>query len=209
MLILSKTSSKPEAAFSLVELLTVVAIMATMLVLGLSLGPGLLKSGAMSGGLSQVASSLSLARSEAIRSRQPTFFVLAPTDSLDERSYRSYSILQRNPTNSSNFIYLSRWEKLPNSVLFRPDRVPATNQLKTTNFPYPTDGPATTPMLFICFQGEGGLHEDFHPIGEIPKLALQSGVRVSPTDPPDFQGEYLTNEVGVRRITGKIFVERQ
>jgi len=203
-------SGTPPAppAFSLLELLMVVAIMGILMGISFAFAPGLLKSSAMSGSLSQVASALSLARSEAIRTRQPIYFVLAPTNPLDERSYRSYSILQGNRTNTNNFVYLSRWEKLPQPVLFRPDVVPASNQMKTMNFPYPTDGGILMPMSYICFQGDGGLNENWHPVGEMPRVPLQAGVRVGNSDAPTFQGDYIQNEVAVRRITGKILVER-
>jgi prepilin-type N-terminal cleavage/methylation domain-containing protein len=195
-------------AFSLVELLMVVAIMAILMGIGFAFAPGLLRSSAMSGSLSQVASALSLARSEAIRTRQPIYFVLAPTNSLDERSYRSYSILQGNRNDTNTFAYLSRWEKLPQPILFRPDVVPASNQMKTMSFPYPTNGGALRPMSYICFQGDGGLNENWHPVGEMPRVPLQAGVRLGNSDAPTFQGDYIQNEVAVRRITGKVLVER-
>ena len=203
------TRFMPVAGFSLVELLTVVAIMGVLMGMGFAIAPGLLKSSAMSSSLSQVASALSLARSEAIRSRLPTYFVLAPTNSLDERSFRAYSIIQQSPTNTSAYTYLSRWEKLPNAVLFTPDQVSSTNRMKLGNFPYPRDGGSSNELLSICFQGDGGLSEEKHPVGEVPRVALRTGVRVNPADAPTYQGDYLTNEVGVRRITGKVFVERQ
>lgn len=197
-----------NAGFSLIELLTVIAIMGVLAGMGLTMGPGLLKSSAMSGGLSQVASALSLARSEAIRSRKPTCFVIAPVNPLDEKSYVAYSILQRDSLVGTNYTYVRRWEKLPQSVLFKPDQMTGNNQLATNNFPYPTDSGAPRQMFCICFQADGGLDEETHPVGTSPRLALQTGVRVSPTEAPSYQGTYTTNEVTVRRMTGKVDVER-
>lgn len=187
----------------------VVAIMGILMGIGFAVAPGVLKSSAMSGGLSQVASAVSLARSEAIRSRNPTYFVLAPTNSLDERSFRSYSIIQATSPRSTNFTYVSRWEKLPQAVLFKLDQVPMSNRLPTMNFPYPTDAGASNSMAYIAFQGDGALLEDLHTVGNLPRIALQTGVRINPGDAPTYQGSYLTNEVGVRRVTGKVFVERE
>jgi prepilin-type N-terminal cleavage/methylation domain-containing protein len=197
-------------AFSLVELLMVVAIMGILMGIGFAVAPGVLKSSAMSGGLSQVASAVSLARSEAIRSRNPTYFVLAPTNPLDERSFRSYSIIQATSPRSTNFTYISRWEKLPQAVLFKLDQDPSnSNRLATMNFPYPADGGAPISLPCIAFQGDGALLEDLHTVGNLPRIALQTGVRMNPGDAPTYQGSYLTNEVGVRRVTGKVFVERE
>jgi prepilin-type N-terminal cleavage/methylation domain-containing protein len=204
--LLQKASA--NAGFSLIELLTVIAIMGVLAGMGLTMGPGLLKSSAMSGGLSQVASALSLARSEAIRSRKPTCFVIAPVSPLDEKSYVAYSILQRDSLVGTNYTYVRRWEKLPQSVLFKPDQMTGNNQLATNNFPYPTDAGTGRQMYCICFQADGGLDEDTHPVGTSPRLALQTGVRISPTEAPSYQGTYTTNEVTVRRMTGKVDVER-
>jgi hypothetical protein len=187
----------------------VVAIMGILMGIGFAFAPGLLRSSAMSGSLSQVASALSLARSEAIRTRQPIYFVLAPTNPLDERSYRSYSILQGNRSDTNTFAYLSRWEKLPQPVLFRPDAVADTNnRMKIMDFPYPTNGGTLRPMYYICFQGDGGLNENWHDVGQMPRVPLQAGVRVGNSDAPTFQGDYIQIEVAVRRITGKVLVER-
>jgi prepilin-type N-terminal cleavage/methylation domain-containing protein len=203
--LLQKASA--NAGFSLIELLTVIAIMGVLAGMGLTMGPGLLKSSAMSGGLAQVASALSLARSEAIRSRKPTCFVIAPESPLDEKSYVAYSILQRDSLVGTNYTYVRRWEKLPQSVLFKLDQMTGNNKLATINFPYPTDAGPGRQMYCICFQADGGLDEDTHPVGT-PRLALQTGVRISPTEAPSWQGTYTTNEVTVRRMTGKVDVER-
>ena len=200
--LLQKASA--NSGFSLIELLTVIAIMGVLAGMGLTMGPGLLKSSAMSGGLSQVASALSLARSEAIRSRKPTCFVIAPESPLDEKSYVAYSILQRDSLVGTNYTYVRRWEKLPQSVLFKLDRMTGA----TNYFPYPTDAGKGEQMYCICFQADGGLDEDTHPVGTSPRLALQTGVRISPTEAPSWQGTYTTNEVTVRRMTGKVDVER-
>jgi hypothetical protein len=135
--------------------------------------------------------------------------VIAPLSPLDEKSYVAYSILQRDSLVGTNYTYVRRWEKLPQSVLFiKPDQMTENNQLATNNFPYPTDGGTGRQMYCICFQADGGLDEDTHPVGTSALLALQTGVRISPTEAPSYQGTYTTNEVTVRRMTGKVDVER-
>lgn len=194
-----------RAAFSLIEMLVVIAILSIMMVLGASVGPGLLKSSAMSGGLAQVASAVSLARSEAVRSRRPVVFVLAPTNTLDDRSYRSYAILQADSINGGNYTYIRRWEKLPQGVFFQPANSP---DLFSVSIPYPTNNGTATTMSVIKFIPEGSLDEDAHPVSSKPTLALQKGVRMTSTSPVEFQGDYQTNQVVVQRLTGKVRVER-
>lgn len=203
---LSLIPSPHRAGFTLIELLVVVAIIGLLTTIGASIGPGLIRSGAMSGALSQLASGLSQARSEAIRSRKPTFFVLAPTASpLDEKSFQSYAIVQADSYVSSTYRYVSRWEKFPQSVNFQI----SNSTLATNSFPYPTDGSPGREMLCVAFLPDGGLDEDLHPSGTTNRVALQAGQRASATEAPVFTGQYLTNEVVVMRTTGKIQVQRQ
>lgn len=191
-------------AFSLVEMLVVIAILSIMLVLGASVGPGLLKSNAMSSGLSQLSSAVSLARSEAVRARKPVIFALAQTNPLDDRSYRSYAILQADSIHGTNYTYIRRWEKLPQGVFFQS----GNSTLSTNSLPYPNDNGATTSLLGFKFIPEGSLDEDAHPVGTQPTLALQKGVRMTATSPVEFQGDYQTNQVTVQRLTGKVRVVR-
>lgn len=198
-------------AFSLVELLVVIAIMGIMMGLLAGVAPGWIRAGAMSGALSQVASAVSLARSEAVMSRKPTILVLAPTNPLDERSYRYYAILRAKEiygTNYDNYEYVRRWEKLPQGVLFQFDKI--TN-LKSTNLPYPKDSTNIADfkiMSGICFSPSGGLDDESHPHGTKPVIALQSGVRMSSNSPAEFQGEFKQDKVLVERLSGKVLVKR-
>jgi len=192
-------------AFSLLELLVVIAIMAIMLGLMAGVGPGWIKAGAMSGSLSQVASAVSLARSEAVMSRKPAIFVLAPTNPLDERSYRSYAILRATEIHGTNYEYVRRWEKLPQGVLFQFEE---SSNLWPTNLPYPNDAGSSRPMKGIVFSPGGGLDDEKHPHGTKPVIALQSGVRMTPDSPAEFQGNFQEDLVLVERLSGKVLVKR-
>ncbi len=192
--------------FTLIELLVVMAIMAIVLGMTVAIGPSVLRSNAMSGGLSKVASALSLARSEAVRARKPTFFVLAPTNSLDERSYTSYAILQADSMYGTNYTYITRWQKLPGGVLFTNSTI--AGGIVTNNLPYPTatNTNPLTPLPCVKFAPEGGLDEVHQAAA---RIALRGGVRISATNPPDWVGASTeTNEVVVQRLSGKVGIER-
>lgn len=200
---------KPRAcrAFTLVELMIVMAIMAIMLGLTVSIGPNVIRSNSMSSSLSKVSSAVSLARSEAVRSRKPTFFVLAPTNSSDERAFTSYAILQADSINGTNYTYVTRWQKLPSGVLFSPSAT-ATGNLFTnsTSLPYPSGTNSRVNLPSIKFGPSGGLDEDTHPT--VARIALQNGVRSTTNAAPEFQGSYVTNEIVVQRLSGKVSIER-
>ncbi len=201
-------------AFSLVELLVVMAIMGMMLALTMSVGPGLIRGGGVSGGLSQVASAVSLARSEAVRSRKPTMFVLAPTNSnpLDERSYSAYAIIQADSASGTNFTYVTRWQKLPKGVHFYPPDSTniSLNAAPFNSVPYPTSNGGRVNLPGIAFAPDGGLDDRVHTetVNTRPQIALHAGSRLTATDSPVYQGEYYTNRVLVNRLTGKVLVKR-
>ncbi len=190
-----------RGGFTLIELLVVIAILGILGGLTLSVGPSLVGSTGMSGSLSVVSSAVSLARSEAIRSRRQTYFALAPESPPDSRSFAAYAILRRDET---NFTYVQPWKKLPTGVLFRPDAT--TNQLPVAGLPDPQNAGTSSDMRVISFVSDGSLDEDLHP--SKARLPLQAGARASASEPPIYRGDYLTNEIVVERMSGKVKVER-
>jgi prepilin-type N-terminal cleavage/methylation domain-containing protein len=192
------------SGFSLLELLVVIAIMGILASMTMAIGPGLLRSSAMSSSLSQVASAVSLARSEAIRSRKQTYFVLAPTDNLDERSFSAYAVM-RKEASGTNFTLVSPWKKLRAGVLFC--RANWSPILATNLLPYPMETDSAKDMLVISFVSDGSLDDDRHATKAV--LPLQIGTRLSTAGPPDYQGNYVTNEINVDRMSGKVRVVRE
>lgn len=192
-------------AFSLLELLVVMAIMGILLTMTMAVGPGLLKSAAMSSTLSSVASAVSLARSEAIRSRKQTYFALAPdSGTLDERSYAAYAVIRQEDASGTNYRYVTPWKKLPSGVLFNPTVSSAV--LTNCPLPYPTETGGQLSMRVISFVSDGSLDEDLHP--QKPVLPLQVGTRLTAAEQPAYQGQYITNQITVERLSGKVKVVR-
>lgn len=108
-------------AFTLVELLSVVAIMAIIMgALGYSIsnmgGPSTQVAAA------QVASGLSLARQYAVAKNLETRFIIcnlqgATGPGLPPESWRYWTVIQTN-RGSNNWTMLKEWEKLPGGVVF-------------------------------------------------------------------------------------------
>jgi len=118
-------SCRDHGGFTLVELLTVVAIMAIVMgVLGYAIsGMG---GSATQVGASQVASGLSLARQLAISKNTETRFIIADVRGggagLPAESWRYWTVIMTNKRAANpavnNWIMMKEWEKLPQGVVF-------------------------------------------------------------------------------------------
>ena len=109
------------AGFTLVELLSVVAIMA--IVMG-ALGYAISNMGGPSTQVAaaQVASGLSLARQYAVAKNLETRFVIcnlegSSGDGLPSESWRYWTVIQTN-RGSNNWTMMKEWEKMPAGVVF-------------------------------------------------------------------------------------------
>lgn len=131
----SATGSRPlrtspalrrQRAFTLVELLTVVAIMAIVMgVLGYAIGN--MGGPAPQVAASQVASGLSLARQLAISKNTETRFIIADLQAADgvglpQESFRYWTVIMTNKGAASpsenTWVMMKEWEKLPVGVVF-------------------------------------------------------------------------------------------
>ena len=109
-------SLRASNAFSLVELLVVVAIISIMAgILGLGLKG--MKSSAIQGAASQVTSGLSLARQLAI-TKNTKAALLIETNSVNGRvPFRHWSVVYSN-ISSNNWTLAKKWEALPEGAVF-------------------------------------------------------------------------------------------
>ena len=111
-----------HAGFTLIEMLTVLAIIGIMLGIGIPAVTSLMKSGGLGAATRHVSSTLSQARQYAITQRVNTRVVfpydgtITPGTS-QAPAYLSYSVMTNNPSTGS-WGYLSKWEFLPVGVVF-------------------------------------------------------------------------------------------
>lgn len=176
-------AGRRPAAFTLLELLMVIAIIGIISGLALKSIGNLAKPKGLSSGTRQVLDDLSYARSLALSSRSTVYVVMVPTNtytftngfySMQESNtlvnlvgyqYRGYAILQlrsigeqpgqRHPQ------YLTDWKVLPDKVFFPPaafDNLALNaGTFNRANFPFPNaDSPLWT-LHYLAFNSQGQL----------------------------------------------------
>lgn len=124
-----KITKKRIAAFSMVELLTVIAIMSIMMGLVVSTGMGTRPAGSRQGAISQIMAGLEEARMSAIEKNTTVYFGIADTSHPDDEKqlrgyilFRAQTITEKAASKTEDMIPLTRWEKLPQGFYFDADK---------------------------------------------------------------------------------------
>ncbi len=146
------------SGFTLIEMLTVLAIIGIMLAIGIPAVTSLMKSGALDAATRHVSNTLSQARQYAITQRVNTRVVFPYSGTLTTGTnqappYQSYSVMTNNPV-AGGWGYLSKWELLPVGVVFLQN---ALDALATDpNTPFPSTGSGINDSLaYIQFTPTG------------------------------------------------------
>ena len=162
---------KKASAFSLVELLAVVGIIAILSVAAVPVMRGLGGSQSSRATATILVSALEQARTAAILSGTNAYLAL-PDATFPNTNYRFCSYLILRPTvdqdanNRDDFqtnvaapgwVTLSKWERLPGDLMFSSNRfTQLTNRITPTNVPFPGNATASA-MPTIGFAPSGGL----------------------------------------------------
>lgn len=118
---LPSCATSGERGFSLVELLSVMAIVALTASLAVPAISSLGKSSELSSGARMVSNMLTSARTEAITQRAVTRMAIAtdwPGDA--DARYRKMSIWRQDPSATNSWQQIGPWMQLPQSVTFEP-----------------------------------------------------------------------------------------
>ena len=125
-----KITKKRIAAFSLIELLTVIAIMSVMMGLLVTTGLGTRPAGSRQGAISQIMGALEEARLSAIEKNTTVYFGIADTGHPDEEKqlrgyilFRTQTAQEKAASQNDDMVPLTRWEKLPQGFYFDPDKL--------------------------------------------------------------------------------------
>lgn len=153
-------------AFTLVELMAVVGIMALLAVVGMPALKGLTGSGGRKAALGQVMGALELARNTAISSSTNTAVIfpdISHVQTLGEAfPYRTMAVVRWNVTNSTSPpTMVGSWISLPQGVSFFPASLSATNTVRITNVTVRilTSNSMGNSFQGIVFQPDGSLLE--------------------------------------------------
>ncbi|MCC7519029.1 MAG: GspH/FimT family pseudopilin [Verrucomicrobiae bacterium] len=148
-----------SAAFTLIELIAVIGIMALMMVIAIPSFQSLTKSSAVGIASGQLVNALNLARSQAVttRSRVRVVFPDNPYTNAMVLPKQSFAILQctnHDDFSTANWVYLDRWHILPKGAYFSNlNALPAG-----TGVPFPTNGsPTAANMAILEFNAAGTL----------------------------------------------------
>ena len=160
------------AAFSLVELLAVVGIIAILSVAAVPVMRGLGGSQSSRATAQILISALEQARTAAILSGTDAYIVF-PAGNFPNTNYllRSYAIIRPKVTNNgvaqddfltnqtAAWILLSKWERLPGDLLFSANRLSFLTNLSVTNLTVPGSTDWTGNLRGIGFTPSGGLSD--------------------------------------------------
>ena len=159
-----------RCGFTLIEMLTVLVIIAILIAVSIPAVTSLMKSGGLTAGVREVSNSLSLARQYAITKRTTTRVLFAYRGSstngvlLSNLVYVAYSIVATNrdaTTSATSWPYISKWEHLPLGTIFLDNTPPITgynldNDFPKGNFQFPnTNSPSTASFAYIEFGPTG------------------------------------------------------
>jgi len=201
----SRRRAGGRRAFTLAELLAVIAIMAIMIAVSVPALSGLARGASLRSATVQLRSALSLARQYAITHHQ-TVYVLFPTQNNDPivggdatrtRGYRAYAIC----TVSNNIpTYLSEWQFLPTGVIIMTNSDVYGGTSLYTNSASGLGLPSAANLNALRFKMDGSVN-DFY-----THIILGEGF-IGPGGSPIMKGNSGTNVVTVYGLTGTAKVE--
>lgn len=129
---------KVKAAFTLAELLVVLAIMGLLFVLALPMFGTLTVQSRLEAAANAVHSAAKMARQYAVAHHQPTYLVFNEGQTGDEAAYRAYAVFSINvhtnarPVPQAAGYFATGWEHLPAGVVFDPFAGGTTNIFNPT-----------------------------------------------------------------------------
>ena len=199
-----------RSAFTLVELLVVVGIIATLLVLVVPAFTGLGRGQSMRSSVAQLRSTLALARQWAITRNEKTY-VIFPDDGATYNPARNAAMALRSyAVWAERSGYISEWRYLPPGIVFDANEPAANNLFNTTTdrvFPvsFPSNGSPASTMYCIAFTPNGRLNQAG---GTTLRLYLREGwvdanTNTGVVSPPVIKSTNFTMFFEMRPLTGQ------
>jgi prepilin-type N-terminal cleavage/methylation domain-containing protein len=164
---------RERSAFTLLELLVVMGVIAVLLVAIIPAVNSLSKSSSRKGAIGNLKGAIEQARVAAIKDGQPTYVVFATTlpgspdtGTVQRYSYKSYAIFEEDPAAPATPKQLSPWRTIPTGASMRSKADPPNTNPSVShggidslptgiNFPFPqTNSSAQFPFIKFNANGE-------------------------------------------------------
>jgi prepilin-type N-terminal cleavage/methylation domain-containing protein len=159
---------RPRRAFTLIEMLVVIGIIAVLLVAVIPAVNSLSKSGGRKGSVGELLGAIEQARALAVKDGRPTYLVFPTFASgnqatLDRYNYKSFAIFQDDPANPNTPKQITAWKTLPTGISLRASSAEAVTNLPrmdaiVTTVPSFTIDTTVSPTFYcIKFNADGGM----------------------------------------------------
>jgi prepilin-type N-terminal cleavage/methylation domain-containing protein len=165
-----KTSLRPRHAFTLVEILVVIGVIAILLVAVIPAVNSISKSSGRKASAGALLGAIEQARSQAIKDGQPTYLVFPTFASgtqatLDRYNYESYAIFEDDAANPNTPKQITPWKTLPSGISLRANsgsgqevtNLPDLASVVTKIPPFTIDTTVTPLFYCIKFNTDGGM----------------------------------------------------
>ena len=203
----SEPSSKSRAAFSLIELLVVIGIIAIMLVVLAPAVTSLSKSSGRKSAVSNVMNALEQARSLAVTSGYATYVVFA--DQSMPADYRCRALIVFQDTENFTQKPVTNWRFLPTGIAFRPSKGLVTPPSGSASLKFSCPGPmGPTPraLPYVKFDPTGMVSTPSDPnmlFVDIFAGAVDGAGRTNYTDDAQRNSQKF-DAVVLGRLTGRV-----
>jgi prepilin-type N-terminal cleavage/methylation domain-containing protein len=207
-------------AFTLLEMLVVIGIIAILLVAVIPAVNSISKSTGRKGAMSNVTSMIEQARSLALSDARNTYIAFATVlpagatpQMIQDYSYRAYAVFEDTASGGGK-AQVSKWQKLPTGISFRNQDEPigtgtcltSTTNTTTTAFSFsPLGGATTITCPYIEFDSTGAI---IQPSSAAPMrlVAFEGNVSGGTENPTarESGGDPVRDEVQVERFTGRV-----
>jgi len=186
-------------AFTLIEMLVVVAMIAMLSALLVPAMQGLMGTSGRRAGVNTLAAVLEQARLSAMESGVSAY-VGFPTTAANKTNAFSHVIVFRKPRpDEANLVAVTRWQKLPQSVFVEAGANFGTTTMSTSNALPKLGGETIETMPVLEFNRFGQLVPNSQPI------SLRVGEKIEPSG-PWIRSESNFFELTVQSLTGRALV---